>query len=224
MQQFKIRCSAIGEIMAYPEKSELPKGAITYVEDWYKEQLYSRRKEFTSKYTNKGNLVEDEAIDFIAREFGYGFLVKNEQRFENDFCTGTPDVLPKDEVIDNKSSWDCFTFPLFKTQIDKGYWWQLQGYMWLTNRSKAKLIYTLMDMPPAELEKLYQSALFLPENKERDAMEVFEDVRAQHSYSHLPANLRKKAFLIERDDEAIKQIEARVIALRKYLETIKIKH
>lgn len=221
--QFKIRCSAIGDIMASPEKSELPKGAITYAENWYKEQLYSRSKEFTSKYTNKGNLVEDEAIDFIAQHFNYGYLVKNIQRFENDFCVGTPDVLPKDEVIDNKSSWDCFTFPLFDAKIDKGYWWQLQGYMWLTNRKKSKLIYTLMDMPPAELEKLYQSALFLPENKERDVMEVFEAVRAQHSYSHLPANLRIKSFSFERDDEAIKQIEARVVAVRKYLESIKLK-
>ena len=89
--KFKIRCSAIGSIMAgnvglspaqeFKKKEleerekphtdnmlqeyagimydrdnpQLPAGAKTYCRTWLKEQLYDRRKGFSSKYTDKGN-------------------------------------------------------------------------------------------------------------------------------------------------------------------------
>ena len=154
MQDFKIRCSAIGKLMSgnirpnltdelskiyakveqdksltklQKEKKdkyeygcnnpELPKGVKTYLEDWHKEREYKRRKEFSSKYTDKGNAVEDDAIDFIGEALGLGFLMKNEEQFNNDFIQGTPDVIYNAVVIDNKSSWDCFTFPLYYNAI-----------------------------------------------------------------------------------------------------------
>ena len=131
MKDFKIRCSAISQIMTNSRsKTEvLGQTSKTYCENWLKEQLYDRKISFSNKYTSKGLIVEQESLDYIAEHLNYGLLVKNEQYFENDFLTGTPDVILKDHLIDVKSSWSFDTFPLFESNIDKGYYYQAQGYM-----------------------------------------------------------------------------------------------
>ena len=83
MKEFKIRASACGQIMGV---KGLGKTGENYVKTWLKEQIYDRKKEFTSKYTDKGLIVEDNSLDFIADELKIGFIVKNEQFYENDFC------------------------------------------------------------------------------------------------------------------------------------------
>lgn len=195
MKDFKIRCSAIGSIMTNSRtKGQLSKTTLSYVDEWLKEQIYNRRKEISSKYLDKGNAVEDESIDFLATVEDYGFLIKNEEHFENDFLTGTPDVITKDEVIDLKNSWDCFTFPLFAKELpNKDYYWQLQGYMALTGLSKAKLVYTLMNTP-----------------KEVNFGTV-------DNYDNVDVKYRIKSFEIERDEEAIESIYKRVLEIREYI-------
>jgi hypothetical protein len=64
MNTFKVRCSSIGKIMTSPRsKSELlSQTAKTYVEEQVLLAKYGIRKTFSSRYTDKGNLVEDESI------------------------------------------------------------------------------------------------------------------------------------------------------------------
>ena len=156
--EFKIRCSAIGKIMTNPrEKGRLLSAtAESYCDLWLKEQIFNRKKSFSSKHTEKGQIVEDNSIDFIAEQLGYGFLIKNEDSFKNEFMTGTPDILPPNGniVIDVKNSWDWSTFPLFEDKIpNSDYYWQLQGYMALTGRKNAQLIYVLSDTPYNLIER-----------------------------------------------------------------------
>jgi hypothetical protein len=221
--EFKIRCSQIGKIITMPkskaakEAGELSSGAKTYCETWLKEQLYSRRKEFSSKYTQKGNEVEDNNIDFVAEFYDYGMLAKNEEYYTNEFLTGTPDVITKDTVIDIKSSWDCFTFPLFDTDIpNSDYYWQLQGYMALTGLNKASLIYVLSDTPMHLIEK---EAYFYCKNNGYDEldMDILKEFVNKMTYSKIYNKLRVKRFDIEKDEKAIKLIENRVLACRNYI-------
>ncbi len=195
MKKFKIRCSAIGSIMANSRtKGQLSKTAQSYAQEWLKEQIYGCRKEITSKYFDKGNQMEDASIDYIADYLGYGFLTKNEEHFENDFLTGTPDVILNNEIIDLKNSWDCFTFPLFFDAIpNKDYMYQLQGYMALTGRKKACLVYTLMNTP-------------------KDINFGKED-----NYDDVDAKYRIKVFEVKRDDEIIEQIKVRVEEINQYI-------
>jgi hypothetical protein len=66
MEQFKIRCSAIGEIMANDKSGKnMGKTAQTYCKMWVKEQLYNRKKQINSKYLTKGIECESESIDYI---------------------------------------------------------------------------------------------------------------------------------------------------------------
>mgnify|MGYP001978134333 CR=1 FL=1 len=103
----KIRCSSIGKIMtnARSKTETLSKTTISYLEEWTKEQIYSRRKEIFSKYLDKGNAVEVDSLDFIKTHLNYKQLEKNEESFENDFLTGTPDAILDDHIIDVKNSY-----------------------------------------------------------------------------------------------------------------------
>ncbi len=228
MKNFKIRCSAIGQIMADPrtkkdkEAGNLSATAKTYLRNWYIEDQFSRKKEFTNKFLEKGIAVEDEAIALYSKISGKEFLKKNEKELANDYCTGTPDVIT-DIVVDVKSSWDIFTFPLFDEELkNKDYWWQLQGYMWLTDKKEAELAYCLVDTPEALIikqintEKWNAVGTLSPE--EETALE--EAVYQNMTFDDIPEKLRVKTFAVHRDDEAIEQIKQRVEKSREFLAEI----
>ena len=228
MKEFKIRASAIGQIMAEPklkadkEAGLLGETAKTYCETWVKEQLYNRRKEFTSKQTEKGNIMEDNSIDFIANQLGLGMLLKNEQYYSNEFMTGTPDVVLPKLIIDVKNSWDCFTFPLFETDIpNKVYYWQAQGYLNLTGRDDYKLIYVLSDTPD---HLITREAYFYAKNNGYDEVttEMFNEFSDKMTYSDIPDHLKIKVFNISRNDSDIERIKQQVIKCRNYIETLKV--
>ena len=218
MKQFKIRASACGQIMTNDRSGKsMGQTAKTYLETWVKEQLYGRRQEIQTKQMEKGIIVEDDSIDFVADYLGFGMLLKNEQHYVNDFMTGTPDIIMRDLIIDVKNSWDCFSFPLFVKNIPtKDYYWQAQVYMALTETKQYKLIYTLMDTPPNIIER---EAYWYAKNNGYEELDedIMNEFIEKHTYSNLPDNLRIKIYDIQRDDNAIKSIENRVIECRTYI-------
>src|SRR5699024_9319440 len=100
---------------------------------------------------------EDESIDFAIKALDLPFVMKNEKQFEDEFFTGTPDIILPNEIIDIKNSETHKTLPLFVKSIMKtdtepyakyrNYYCQLQVYMHLTGIRKARLLYTLMNTP-----------------------------------------------------------------------------
>jgi hypothetical protein len=211
LPEFKIRCSCIGQIMPNSRtKGQLSKTAQSYVETWMKEQIYNRRKVVTSKYMDKGNMVEDESISFAGRVLNAD-ISKNDRKYENDFLTGTPDVITEDYVIDVKNSWDCFTFPLFYENVpNKDYYYQAQGYMALTGLSHYKLIYTLVDTPDSLIEREFKYASELD----------FDSFAKDYRYSEIDEAYRIRIFEIERDDSVIDAINTRVIECREYINNL----
>ena len=221
MKEFKIRCSAIGQIMknGRSKTEKLGETTKTYCETWLKEQLYNRKEEFVSKYTMKGQIAEDHSIDFIAEQLNMFMLRKNETHFENEYLTGTPDVITADFLIDVKNSWDIFTFPLFETECPKSdYYWQAQGYMHLTNKTDYKLIYVLSDTPDHLIESEMRKYNYMT-----GAETTFEEWHARMTYSDIPDRLKIKIFEIKRNDEDIARIVERVKECREYIETLKVK-
>ena len=216
---FRIRCSAIGQIMTNGRaKDTMGQTCITYLENWVKEQVYSKRKELYGNAIMKGTLQEDSAIELLSEV--HGFMVKNERFFENEYMTGTPDILT-DIVRDVKCSQDCFSFPLFESEVDKGYWYQLQGYMSLTGLKKASLDYCLVDSPDFIIDSDARKEAFKLGLDEVDE-ELYNKIKARHSYENTPIELRIKSFAFDYDADAIKAIEARVIECRNYIETVLI--
>jgi len=203
---FKIRASQCHSIMANGKGGNLSVGTVTFLQNWYKEQLYERRKEFKSKYCDKGTEVEQISIDFIAEQLGLGMIFKNEQYFENEFISGTPDVVI-DQVIEVKNAWDCFTFPLFDTDPDNKYYYQCQCYLDLTGLQKATLCHTLMNTPSEIVSREMQYA----------SEDDYDAIMAKHNYDNIPARYRIKTFEIERNQELIDAIHVRVAECREYL-------
>jgi hypothetical protein len=201
MKEFKIRASQIGKIMGESKpKGNLSATCITYLKEWYSEQMYGERADIRSKYFDKGNMCENEAIDIIAERLNLGIAFKNVNFYENEYLTGTPDILTESMVIDAKCSWDGKTFLDSATnEINKDYEWQLIGYMNLTKRVEAKLCYTLLDTPE---EANY-------------GIEVI--------YSNIPIEKRFKAFTIEYSDEKIKSIHNKVEQCREWLNEYDLK-
>lgn len=219
----KIRCSAIGKLMSTPRsKGEiLSETAKTYIQDLFKEKELGISREFWSRYTDKGIQMEDEAIDFAGQVLGWDFVVKNEQGYENEWITGTPDVITKYLLADIKCSWDGTTFPLFDTELkNKDYYWQLQGYMWLTGLEQSELVYCLMNTPHQIVEDEVRRAHWKAGLIDED-LDLREAVQSQHTFDHLPNNLRVKRFIIRKDEEAREKIKEKVELAREYYEQLK---
>jgi hypothetical protein len=195
MKEFKIRASQIGKIMGNAKaKGELSAVCTTYLKEWYAEKLYCDTEEIRSKYFDKGNLQENEAIEEVVSKFDLGLGFKNLTFFENDYMTGTPDLLTETTVYDTKCSWNGKTFLNSVTSpIDSDYEWQLLGYMELTKRRESKLCYLLLNTPE---ESNYGNEVI---------------------YDNIPMNLRFKAFNVEYSEEKIKAIEDKVIKCREWL-------
>lgn len=217
MRPFRIRCSAIGNIMTKPTgKRIVSAGTETFLKKWYIEKIYDRQKEVYSKYMDKGVTMEDNSIDYISEQLGYDGLYKNDEWFDNDYMHGTPDVIADDHIIEVKNSWDCFTFPLLETELkNKDYLYQCQAYMHLTGKKKSKLIFVLMDTPEHLIKKEFRYA------GDNNPFE-YEQFREKYLYDNVKDEHRIKVFDIDYDEEVINSIEQRVLACREYLETIKI--
>jgi hypothetical protein len=63
-----VRCSSLGKLMTDPRtKSEvLSETAKTYIQDVFKEKELGIYKDFSSRYTDKGIQMEDQAIQFAS--------------------------------------------------------------------------------------------------------------------------------------------------------------
>ena len=223
---FKIRCSAIGQIMTDPktkaakEAGELSATAQTYCENWLKSKLYNRSLEFTNKYTEKGLIMEDSSIDFIAEKLGTGMLFKDEEFLENDYMQGHMDVSLPDVVIDAKNSWSWETFPTFETKIPTpAYYWQLQGYMELAQKKVAKLIYVLSDTPQHLIEREARNYCFYNGYGELD-IEIYNQFVTKLTYPDVPDSLKIKIFEIEKNDADIFRIKMQVEKCREYITTL----
>jgi hypothetical protein len=196
LPNFKCRASASGRLMTNPRnKIELlSETTKTYLKEWATEQVFGVRKNISSKQIEKGILLEDEAIDLTVQVLDIPFILKNENSFDDDFFTGTPDIILDNEIIDIKVSWDAFTFPFFESEIPtKDYFYQLQVYMHLTGKKSARLVYVLLNTP------------------ENLMYEIAED------YSKIDPKLRVKTFDIEYQPEIIELLKERVIESRNYL-------
>ena len=193
---FKIRASASGKVMTNPRsKTELiSETTKTYVKEWLTEHIYGIRKEIKNKYLSKGLKMEDTAIDKAIEWLDLPFAMKNEKTFEDDFFTGTPDLIVGETVYDIKCSWDAFTFPLFENEIPtKDYYYQLQVYMHLTGCRKAVLTYVLLNTPD-EL--------------------TWEE---KHNYDNMDKKYRIKTFEIEYSEEVIADLKERVANIRNFI-------
>ncbi len=231
-------------------KPELSATTKNYLQDLYREQYFKRNKAIATKYTDKGIRCEENSLTLYT-ETQKNLLLKNKVRYNNEFITGEPDNT-QGLIRDIKTSWDFTTFPLFDTEVpNKDYYWQLQGYMMLTDTDKAELIYCLVDTPikliEDELRRLdWKAHLFdmngnAIENKiplivetvsnliySTTALETFcqesENVHLSwfENFQEIDKEHRIKIFEIDRNDEDIELLKVQISRAREYLNSLNI--
>jgi len=174
---------------------QLPATLTSYLKEWYAEQLYGNREEISTKYTAKGHMQEQNALNMIARVKGLGILKKNTESRHNGFIKGTKDASKNGTIFDSKCSWSAQT--LLDVVVDglkPEYYLQMQGYMELYDMEHAEVWHLLLDTP-AEV------------NYGRHV-----------DWESLPESMRYVSFSIDRDRELYAEIEQRVLLCRKWLE------
>lgn len=217
--KFKIRASQAAQICG---KRGLGETGKTYAKNWLKSKQYDKPVgNFTSKYTNKGNEMEQAGIDLVCEFLGVDFAFKNEQYYENEYFTGTPDVVQPGAIWDLKTSWSVDTFPIYNTELSskqKLYYDQGQVYMDLLGIDTYYLCYTLQNTP---LELVQIEALRYCRDENIELTEEIENEFIElHQYSHYPIEQRVKIFKFKRDIDYIVFIKERVEEVREYLHEI----
>jgi len=218
----KVRCSQIGKLMTNPRsKGDLfSQTTKTYIQELVLRDKYGIQKEFSSRYTDKGNEVEDKSIELCNNVLDLGFLWKNEDYFENDYITGTPDVNTDTVLLEIKSSWDATTFPFFESEIpNKDYFYQLQGYMWLTGKEKSLLCYCLINTPSLivedEIRREHWKLHLIDEN-----LDLREHVLKKHNFDHIPMEKRIRVYEVEKDEQVIETLKEKIELAKEYYEML----
>ena len=214
----KIRCSSLGKLMtASRSKTEqLSKTAQSYIQELVLEHKYGIKKEWSSRYTDKGNECEEDSITLANEVLNVGFIYKNEEHFQNDYITGTPDVNTNEVLLDIKTSFDGTTFPFFEDEIfNKDYYYQLQGYMWLTGKEESLLVYCLTNTPSEIVEDEIRRVHW-KEHAIEESEEIRHFVEAKHNFDHIPLEKRVKVFKIQKDESVIEAIKEKIELARNY--------
>ena len=221
MKQFKCRASSLGALMTNGRSKSEPMGetAKTLIRETWIADNFGRKQVITSKYMTKGILCEEDGLSLYTQVTG-ALIVKNETNFNNEWITGTPDIITEDSIIDTKLSWDIWTFA--KADLSKEYEWQLRAYMMLCDKPKAQLAYCLVntpnDMISDELYRLQYAFVGGDSNPAYD--EAAEQVKLNMMFQDIEPKLRLKTFDIERDFEIEERIKERVELAREYYSQI----
>lgn len=215
------RASGVGYLMVNPKdkKEELSESTKTHLLDIYISETYGRRKVLSSPAMLKGNMVEEDSITLVTQQTG-DLLLKNKKQLSNEFIKGSPDIVTADTVIDTKSSWDLYTF-IKADGTDKMYYWQLQSYMWLTGKEKAKLAYCLVNSPAQQIYQEKRRAMYSLGLVDMEGTEEFDEMERQvelnMTFDDIPPEKRIKMFDFEYNPKDIELLKQRITNARLYL-------
>lgn len=226
----------ITELADKKDEDKLPQTAKSYLKKYYaflKYGKWSATLDKGNKYTNKGRLAEEDSINLLSKLDGIS-LEKNEERLENEYLTGVPDILVRDGemkviyIYDAKTSWDVETFfDNLDKDLNPLYWWQLQGYMALTGCYISEVSYCLVNTPDVLLEGEKYALLrrFDVVTEESPAFQVaYKELLNNMTFDDIPMEHRRLKFIVERDEEAIQKVYRRIDMCREYLSELQEMH
>jgi len=229
----KIRCSSLGCLFTEPqakaakEAGELSKTAKTHLIEIYARELWGVERDIVTRQMEKGITAEEDGVTLLSR-VDKRLYIKNDERKENEWLSGHADIVEDDLIIDLKLSWSAFTFlPKLTEEVDNLYYYQLQGYLMLWEKNKARISYALVDTPDNIIEGEKYRLLRSMNVVSEISPEYVEKARILESnmrFGHIPPELRVISHYVDRDDEIIARIPQKVAKAREYLAEIHEKH
>lgn len=238
-QTVKFRASSWGNLMTDPKTKEdklAGKLSVTTQKELiklYSLMKYGRKKDIVTAKMDKGKIGEEDSITLFSRVEKRLYL-KNEDQLENDWFCGHPDIFKgdhiqnADEVWDIKTRWELDSFmPKLIEEIDKGEELQLQVYFSLTGAKSGGIANTLIDCPPGILmdEKrrlLYSMNVATEENPEY--IQAADELERLLTFPDIDYRERVIKQPIERNDETIEKMKAKVPVFRQWLADFEQKH
>ena len=234
--QTKFRASSWGNLLTEPRTKSEGALSVTCQKELikiYNQVCYGRKKDITTKQMDKGIQAEPESIKLYSLVEGKLFY-KNEEKLENEWFTGHPDIflgdniMNADQVDDIKSSYELDTFmPKLIESVDKSYEAQMNVYYDLCNCQGGNLVYCLVDCPESVLENEKKKLLY--------SMNVISEISPE--YLIAVAELEKLLLFpdidyrervikinVPRNDELIQKMKDKVPVLRQWLQDFHEKH
>ena len=221
----KIRCSLLSVLFVEPKEKaakdagELSKTAKDELNKLYIQLKWGRRKDVKTKQMDKGKLVQDEIMNMMSF-FEDRIYERNKEQKENEWITGECDCV-HGCIDDYKASWDAETFiPNLVEPLSKDYFYQGQGYMWLWNKPKARIIWGLVDCPEPILKNELQRLLWSLDVASDEADEykiAAAELKRNLTFGDVPMSERLIIKKVDRDEEVIAKIPGKVAKAREYL-------
>ena len=200
------RCSSLHKLIGdgRSKAAVISDTAKSAIRDIVKEDLYGFRSFTGNQYTQKGNLLEDLAIEMSGKMRLRNYQ-KHVGRVENELITGECDVLDLKNklIIDTKCTWDIGTHPFFADEaMEKvkkaGYDVQMQAYMWLYDCDVANIDFWLFPCPP-------------------ELLNGWDDIdQLVHLVEKIDIRERKTTVVIERDEAIIQKIKDKIPHCQEY--------
>ena len=200
------RCSSLHKLIGdgRSKAAVISDTAKSAIRDIVKEDLYGFRSFTGNQYTQKGNLLEDLAIEMSGKMRLRNYQ-KHVGRVENELITGECDVLDLKNklIIDTKCTWDIGTHPFFADEaMEKakkaGYDVQMQAYMWLYGCDVANIDFWLFPCSP-------------------ELLNGWDDIdQLVHLVEKIDIRERKTTVVIERDEAIIQKIKDKIPHCREY--------
>ena len=200
------RCSSLHKLIGdgRSKAAVISDTAKSAIRDIVKEDLYGFRSFTGNQYTQKGNLLEDFAIEMSGKMRLRNYQ-KHVGRVENELITGECDVLDLKNklIIDTKCTWDIGTHPFFADEaMEKvkkaGYDVQMQAYMWLYDCDVANIDFWLFPCPP-------------------ELLKDWDDIdQLVHLVEKIDIRERKTTVVIERDEAIIQKIKDKIPHCQEY--------
>jgi len=213
----------IKELEQIKDDVVLSETAKSHIEDIWLRKNYSYKETTITHELIKGIVCEKESIELLI-ENDSEYREKNTQSFKNDYIHGEPDVILSEIIEDVKNSWSLRTF--FNAELSDDYYWQGQGYMDLTGKKKYKLTYVLSDTPPEivtkEINWQMAKLSYAVTDGYFDKDKIAEQIRKNHTFSHLPIEKRIKVFEFEYNQYDVNKLYKTIESAREYYNSIKL--
>lgn len=213
-------CSMLPLLMTKSRvKGELSETCKTELTKIWIENEYGRKRDITTKFTEKGIICEQDSIDLL-NGGEKNLFKKNTRLFSNDFITGTPDIVNPEGIIDIKTSWDLLSYVQSdEDKARKTYYYQLLGYMALSGRNKGHIAYCLVDTPDSFIrDELYKMSFQIdPEKQPEEYKAKEQEIVKNMKFGDIPEEKRVKIFDFEFSKEDIESVYLQVELWRKFL-------
>lgn len=236
----KFRASSWGNLLTEPKTKEEKAAGILSVTAQkelikiYNQVIYGRKKDLVTKQMEKGILVEPESIKLFSMVEGELFF-KNEEKLENDFFTGHPDVHNNDSIFtatqvhDVKSSWDIDTFmPKLIEGLDKCYEAQLNVYFDLVpTATSGSIAYCLVSAPEnmvLDAQRKLLTSMDVVSEESPDFKKAAIELQKMMIYDDIDPRERVIKIPVQKNEELIQKMKDKVPILRTWLQKFHEKH